>query len=226
MASRPVFVAKSEYPFYETIEVEFEYFSGFAVSQKQKSIKSLHSNFGAMYPKHKILEVSTKSTDDIGIKLSAFNMVLNVEGEAIPLECAFQGSKKFESAGPFRDIYKMNPWEAKKDPRLKSSGSIVCFEFNGEVFGNEPKDFFYNWVYIRALFENKEYLNRVAAFSSFSDIEFNPKKSVNCQAKATAIAVALLKAGYLEKCMKDKESFLDIVYREPNVTYEQMSLFV
>ncbi|MFV0364676.1 MAG: DUF6977 family protein [Suipraeoptans sp.] len=225
MASRPVFIAKNKYPFYEINEVEFDYFPGFATSQKQKSIRSLHDSFTMKNPEKNILEISTKSTKEIGVSLSAFNLSLNVEGERICVECAFQGSKKFENSGPFSDIYKMNPWEVKKDSRLKEGGAIVSFSLNGEVFGNEPKDFFYNWTYIKALYENKEYLEKVKAYSSFTDIEFNPKKSLNCQAKAIAIAIGLMQAGMLEYCMENKENFLKLVYGEANVMYEQLSLF-
>ena len=96
MAKRPVFIAKHVYPFYEIVEIEFDYFSGFAVSQKQKSIRALHESFMDLFPEKKILDISTKSTENLGISLSAFNMEINNEGKRINLECAFQGSKKFE----------------------------------------------------------------------------------------------------------------------------------
>lgn len=49
-------------------------------------------------------------------------------------------------------------------------------------------------------------------FDAFTDIEFNPQKSLNCQAEAVALFVALKKNNLLEKALKDKNSFRQIVY--------------
>lgn len=225
MAKRPVFIAKRIYPYYEIQEVEFDFYSGYAISQKQKSINSLHERFIENYQGMRIIEISTKSTEKSGVNLSAFNLQVQIAGKKTSIECAFQGSKKFEKGGPYTDIYDMNPWEAKKDPRLRESGNIIEFILNDYQFGNEPKDYFYNWIYIKALHEQGEYLEQLKKYSAFTDIEFNPKKSFNCQAKANAIAVGLMQAGRLEKCMSDKDVFLETVYKESNVTYEQIDIF-
>ena len=225
MAKRPVFIAKNSYPYYEIQEVVFDFYSGFAISQKQKSIKSLHEKFMEQNKGIHVLEVSTKSLELLGTKLSAFNLPLCVEGKEISVECIFQASKKFEKGGPYADILNMNSREAKKDLRLKESGKIEAFVFNGQYFENEPKDYFYNWIYIKALYEQKEYLEQVKKYSAFTDIEFNPERSLNCQAKAIAIAIGLLQAGVLEDCMADRERLLEIVYRKPNTVYEQINLF-
>ena len=179
-----------------------------------------------LYPGKQILEISTKSTQDLGASLSAFNMEVVTEGKKLNLECAFQGSKKFENGGPFVDIYDMQPWEAKKDSRLKENGDLIQFVFGGEEFCNEPKDLFYNWIYINALREMPEKLNQLGQYEAFTDIEFNPKKSINCQAKAVAIACGLIKAGMFDESMKDSKHFLKVVYHQNAFEeYEQMSLF-
>ncbi len=225
MAKRPVFLCKETFPYYEIDEVEFKFFSGFALSQKQKSINELHREFNKKCD-IKVLEISTKSTELIGVKLSAFRMPVLVGDEQISLECAFQGSKKFEKGGPYIDLYKKNPWEVKKDSRLKESGAIIGFDFSGEEFGNDPKDYFYNWLYISSLYDNEEYMEQVMNYRAFSDIEFNPSRSINCQAKAASIAVGLMQAGLLDKCMTDKHIFLETVYGvDSSLTYEQMTLF-
>ena len=224
MAKRYVFVAKSSYPYYEVVDVEFEYYKGFAVSQKQKSIRALHESYKKIYPWSSVLEISTKGLDAIGVALSAFNLQIPYENRMISVECAFQGSKKFEKGGPYFDLYDVSSWEAKKDLRLKESGAIEEFVFNGENFENEPKDYFYNWIYIKALYGNTKYLKYLEKYSAFTDIEFNPKKSVNCQAKACAIAKGLLSAGLLVQCMADKEQFREEVYGNINAAYKQMSL--
>ena len=74
MANRPVFVMYSKPPYYKTINVEFKWSGGFAKSQSQKNIKAIHSGFSTMYPEYKILEISSKSFQELGTKLSAFSL--------------------------------------------------------------------------------------------------------------------------------------------------------
>ena len=207
MANRPVFIAKKEYPFYEIVDVEFEFYNGVAVSQKQKSIKSLHNAFLEINSSKQLLEVSSKADDSNGVMLSAFNMKVSMGDKAISLESSFQGSKKFVNGGPYTDVYELQPWEAKKDKRLKESGELIKFVFGGKEFCNEPKDFFYNWIYIKALREMSEYKSILERYDAFTDIEFNPKKSINCQAKAMAIACGLYSAGLLDECLKSEHFF-------------------
>lgn len=61
MAKRPVFVSSLETPYCKTADVVFEWVPGFAKSQKQKCIKSLHDSFLKKYPKLNVLEISSKS---------------------------------------------------------------------------------------------------------------------------------------------------------------------
>ena len=45
MANRPIFVSEPRnYPFFREINIEFEWHSGFAKIQAQKSIASLHNS--------------------------------------------------------------------------------------------------------------------------------------------------------------------------------------
>ena len=72
MATRPVFYALPQFPFYETISTEFEYYPGFAVCQKQKCINSLHQEYKRIYGRRKVMDISSKSTISLGVELSAF----------------------------------------------------------------------------------------------------------------------------------------------------------
>ena len=47
-------------------------------------------------------------------------------------------------------------------------------------------------------------------FDAFTDIEFNPNKSLNCQARAAALFVAMKKLGRLEAC-REFQSFLTAI---------------
>lgn len=227
MANRPVFVAIDSAPFYKQVNVEFTYFSGFAVSQKQKSITSLHESAKKKEPKLNPLEISTKSTELLGINLSAFNLKYIRNGNEYSIESIFQGSKVFACGGPYTDIYNKEPKDAKRDDRLGTSGRIIHFSLEGVMFSNEPKDYFYNWIYSSALYSHPDMLKKLVAYNAFTDIEFNPEKSINCQARTVAIVCGLMNNNLLDEAMKSPEDYLRIVYNieKPEPVYEQISLF-
>jgi hypothetical protein len=159
-----------------------------------------------------LLEVSTKSEVLLGQRLSAFNLkVKNDVAGDIALECAFQGSKVFESGGPYTDLYSVDARDARKDSRLRNSGRLVHFKFNGFIFPNEPKTAFYDWLYITAIFPHRDYLVRLKQYAGFTDIEFNPERSINCQARSCAIFVAMLDRGILQSAIQSPESFIAAV---------------
>src|SRR5688572_17405993 len=58
------------------------------------------------------------------------------------------------------------------------------FRFNGYSFPLEPKTVFYDWLYINAIYPHREWLQRPCKDAGFTDIEFNPSKSINCQARS------------------------------------------
>jgi len=216
MAKRPIFIV-SEDPNFLFIEkeIEFEWFAGLSVSQKQKSINSLH-NSASLSGYDKILEVSTKSEHAIGNKLSAFNLSFPMpDGTLIHLESAFQGSKVFENGGPYTDLYSIKPFDVKKDERISKEHEIKGFKFDGKDWDSEPKTAFYDWLYINAVFKNiennaNEY-QKILDYNAFTDIEFNPLKSINCQARSCAVFVSLYKQNILEIALESKESFLEIL---------------
>jgi len=212
MAKRPIFLTHP-IKLFEEKEIEFKFFNGFSITQKAKSIVSLHQS-SKVQGIENILEVSTKSSLPIGWSLSAFNLMIDFDGDKqISLECAFQGSKIFEGNKQYKDIYLKSSLEAKKDPRLKTSGKIIGFEFEGEYWGNEPKTAFYDWMYIKALYQNNlETIEELCSYEAFSDIEFNPAKSINCQARTCAILVSLIQQNKIEEALSSKERFIEMVY--------------
>ena len=213
MAERPVFlpIPPGQHPHVEERCFSFVWNPGFAPVQKKKNITALHmaAEREGYFP---LLEVSTKSDERLGQQLSAFNLKVQSErnGE-IPLECAFQGSKIFEGGGPFTDLYKVDARTAKRDRRLRTSGPLVRFEFEGVVFEPEPKTAFYDWLYIRAIYPHREWLERLDQYKGFTDIEFNPQKSINCQAYSCALFVALMKRQQLDSAVSSKAKFLALL---------------
>lgn len=224
MANRPIFVTNdNKKELFKEINIDFTFYNGFAVSQKSKSIQSLHDN-AKKSGYENILEVSTKSDNKLGWQLSAFNLMVDFDfDKKISLECAFQGSKVFENNIQYKDLYFVESIVAKKDERLKKSGNIIGFEYEGIFWDNEPKTAFYDYLYIKTLYNNyREIIDELIKYDAFSDIEFNPKKSINCQARTCAILVSLVKLNLLEKAINSQNDFIDIVYKkEP----QQLSLF-
>lgn len=211
MAIRPIFIIRDdkEYPVTEKM-IEFQWEPGFSKTQKQKSIHNLHEQFQKEYPNHQILEVSTASVDELGRSLSAFN--LKIESTLLKkeytVETIFQSSKVFVNGGPFLDIKFKTPIEAKKDVRLKQSGELIGFMYGqGEMWSLEPKTLFYDWVYMNALHLNKKFVDNLIEIKAFSDIEFNPKKSINCQAKSLAMYMSLMKQNILEDVLSSREAY-------------------
>ncbi|ELO4019103.1 hypothetical protein QNE85_002258 [Vibrio fluvialis] len=209
MATRPIFIPKANVIGVTEKMIEFQWHSGFATSQKQKSVEELHmvaKNNGL----NSVLEASSKSLLELGVKLSAFNLTIETKrnNNKFTVETAFQGSKVFEHGGPFKDLFGFDSLAAKKDLRLKQSGNLVSFEFFGMEFPLVPRTYFYDWLYINALMQHSELTDQIMDFDGYSDIEFNPKKSINCQAHAIALFVSLVKNGVEAQEIKNPQEFL------------------
>ncbi len=226
MANRPYFsICEDGNSFYKEKSVDFEYFSGFSIVQKHKSISSLHESILKVKPNAKILEVSRKSENPLGNSLSAFNLLYEFDdGRKVPLENVFQSSKVFRNGGPYLELLNVTPVEAKRYEKLKTSGELTKFVLNGEEWPLEPKTMFYDYIYIKSLLSNKNLCEQLLNFDTFTDIEFNPKKSFNCQARSVAICVSLLKSRRIHDYLQDKDLFKEI-YKDQKVEPIQTSLF-
>ncbi len=213
MAKRPIYIARKDgRPGVVTKEIEFHWFPGMSKSQKQKSINSLHKA-ARQSGIDNILEISSKSEVELGVCLSAFNLIITTQKEkkVFSVETAFQGSKVFRNGGPFLDLFEKTSKEAKKDSRLRNSGNLIKFKFYKFEFPLKPRTFFYDWLYINALNQNKKLAKEMTKYSAFTDIEFNPKKSINCQAYSAALYVSLLNSSKVNNCLKSPADFLNIL---------------
>lgn len=218
MAIRPIFIPNLDAaPGADEKLIDFKWHPGMAKSQKQKSIAELHG-VAKELGYDRILEISSKSEDELGIRLSAFNLLITTpkNKNTFTVETAFQGSKVFANGGPYKDLFGLDSLAAKKDIRLKESGSLVKFEFFGRSFPLKPRTFFYDWLYINALVQNEDLAEEVVTYQAFSDIEFNPKKSINCQAHAVAIYVSLVRAKKIELALESPSNFLELLHGHYN----------
>jgi|SRR5271166_2437345 len=232
MAERPIFIpAPDSAGLVKELPMRLVWNPGFAPIQKKKNVAALHAA-AAKAGYAPLLEVSTKSDEKVGQRLSAFSLKVNSERFGkIPLEAAFQGSKVFEHGGPYRDLYTVEDVrDAKRDRRLKESGSITGFEFESLRFPLEPKTVFYDWLYIGALYEHREWLRtHIFQYAGFTDIEFNPERSINCQARSCALLVTLMKNQWLDEAVSSPGAFIELLssrdYRPSHILSPQTAMF-
>ena len=216
MTRRPVFSPVMNRELKELVrveQIEFKWHAGFSKSQTQKNIASLHKNAEKQIKLKPILEISTKSPKSLGVSLSAFNLRMKLgEGYSSSVESIFQGSKVFEKGGPYIDLYRTTSKKAKKDIRLKDSGTLIKFSFNGDDWPLDPTTLFYDWLYVTALAKfNKMLARRILHYQAFTDIVFNPKKSLNCQARSAALFVALMAKGLIKETLGSPAAYKEIV---------------
>jgi len=212
MAKRPIFIPRIDGSIGVEVKlISFSWYPGFSAVQKQKSIHSLHES---AYSEgvEAILEISSKSEDELGVNLSAFNLYITTKkyNNKFSVESAFQSSKVFENGGPYKDLLGKSSRDAKKDLRLRNSGKLSKFSFFGEDFPLEPKTVFYDWLYINALLQNKDLAAELPKFQAFTDIEFNPDRSINCQAYSAALYVSFFFAQVDESVLAKPDRFQEI----------------
>lgn len=215
MTTRPAFFIGD---FVKEEEFNFKWHSGFALSQKQKCINELHSAIHKKNSSLRILEISSKSNDPYGAKLSAFNLSFLYNNRLVSVESAFQSSKVFENGGPYKDILYRTSQEAKKDLRIKNGRNLQYFDFYNKKWDISPTTSFYDWLYINALSQprNKELAKYIINFDCFTDIEFNPKKSFNCQAHSAALYKYLYINDLLKESLSSKDNYLMIITNRHN----------
>lgn len=218
MASRPVFLPDATGALVTARPVDFEWFPGFAAIQKRKSIESLHASAAEELNGGRLLEISTKSPTPLGIRLSAFNLLVESRdhSEPILLEAAFQGSKVFRNAGQFPHLYTTRSGrEIKRFMNQLPEDHLTGFRFEGRDWELTPSTAFYDWLYLRALKAasdaDSDLDGELTRYTGFTDIEFNPDRSINCQARSCALYVVLVKLGLLAEATADPESFVALL---------------
>jgi hypothetical protein len=202
VTTRPIFLPDPGGQLVNEVEMEFQWHPGFAMVQQQKNVESLHCSAAAkgFQP---LLEISTRSRDNLGIRLSAFNLTLRTPAanEPVTVEAAFQSSKVYSESGQQQHLLTMKDGRRiKAEVRELAGESIDSFRFEEREWGLTPRTSFYDYLYLRALCdtmrEDDSLLKRFANFVGFTDIAFNPKRSFNCQARSCALFIGL---GGIEK---------------------------
>ena len=212
MANRPVFFPRFDAVGVSERNYEFEWFPGFAPSQKRKCVAALHDAVRRERPDARILEASRRSEIEAGKALSAFNLKLPVGGTPCTVEAVFQAGKVFEDGvGPFPELGTRDPKLVRDVVRARSAGHpLVAFETDGVRWPLLPRTAFYDWLYLKALVANPELAAAVATYAAFRDLAVNPERSRHCPARAAALYRSLVHAGKLEEALSSQEAFLRI----------------
>jgi hypothetical protein len=229
LATRIVFLPTEpgEDALFREILVNFEWVPGMAISQAKKSVRNLHASASKNHGLSRVLEISTRSEEVLGVSLSAFNLKVDTGKQIVSVETAYQSSKCFERGGPYLDLLNVNSTDAKKDSRLKSSGSLIGFAYGGFDWPIKLAPNFYDFLYISALlqFRNRKELANYEAFTDIAfgqiSLEYKAGKSYNCQARSTAIFISLLHR-YPEESILEN---LRVLCNKNEGIHEQMGLF-
>lgn len=216
MAQRPAFslspVSSTCHPIQVTY-YDFGWSPGMSAAQKRKNVVALHASIRERIPHANPLEVSTKSTLPIGIALSAFNLAVVKNGQPFRVESLYQGSKVFrDGSGPFQDLYGQSPKSVRAAIKPHASSPLMHFAWGMTHWPLEPKLAFYTWLYCTALhhIQNRSLADKLLreGFTHFTDIEYNPGRTLNSQSFAVAYYVHLIQSGKADGVLADRESFL------------------
>lgn len=196
MAKRPIFFPNprrsDSHPVIDQL-IEFQWYPGFSLAQKQKSIAALHSAVVSSTSLICPLEISSKSPSSLGVELSAFNLQLSFRSSCAltaSVETVYQGSKTFNGCPRSDgDRFALGPRESRHRAReLEGNGRFSGWEIGRYEFPLASGIDFYNWLYLGALHQRPDLLRGLVSYDCFTDIEFNPKKSLACQARSAALA--------------------------------------
>ena len=187
MAIRPIYISTNipDAPFMKT-DVSFEWTYGMSYKQKCKRRDAMHQAILNMklYSLDKVLEISTKSNKELGVNLSALNLTIPLKnGKVKTVEEIYQESKV-----------------------LDNDNHIKEFRFHNTLFEKDPYSMYYDYVYMLGLYMHSEYHEKLNKYDIFTDIEFNPKKQLNTQARAAAIWNTLYRNN-MTKIIENQEEF-------------------
>lgn len=193
-------------------EYDIDWHAGFSLSQKEKNVYELHNLIkkNLNTDLEKILEVSTKSKSELGKRLSSFNLFFKYNGTKYNMESAYQSSKVFRTiwgVKQFDELIKSHPNESRKIVKEENHSNLICFRFLDREFSLVPKFLFYDWLYIFAVSQIPGLYDSISNYKYFTDIEFNPKKSQNCQARSLVLYIWLVRNMKLEDYLSEPKKY-------------------
>lgn len=81
------------------------------------------------------------------------------------------------------------------------------------AFRLEPRTFLYDWLYVGALAGRPGLIDEVESYTAFTDIEFSPKRSINCRARSVSLFQGLRVVGVAGRALESADDFLQVCKR-------------
>ena len=170
------------------------------------------------------------------MRLSAFRLRLHTTAtsEPVTVEAAFQSSKLFEGIG---NLGHLLTWEDGR--AIKAAVGeyrdvpLEGFLFEGTRWELSPTTAFYDYLYLRALCDTfsaePDLRDSLDEFTGFTDIAYNPKKSLSCQARSCALFVALGGLESVQELVTNPQRLVATMvarnYQHPTTDEGQLSMF-
>ena len=103
-------------------------------------------------------------------------------------------------------------WPFKLEAELEARDQeLIGFEYLSETWPLDPPAALYDYIYLQAitqlLSQHPEAGNELAVFEAFTDVEFNPKKSLSCQARTCSLFIGLGGLEPVRRLLADPSAF-------------------
>lgn len=216
MTIRPIYMPSYRHPYCDVWNAQLMQFVPNTTKERaQRNIQEVFRVFQKRFPDKKILEVSLFSPQiPLGTDLCPQFLCKKMESldGMIPVESILHASKIFTGGGPYTDLFTANPLEIKNDPRLRSSGILTSYTFEGEEYPIHPRTAFFDFIYMLALVEpqNHALTRELLQYDAFCDITYQETKDFVCPARSLTIFVSLMRQGLLQK-VHTFEEYLTVV---------------
>lgn len=156
---------------------------------KKKAISAMHRKLEKIDGKRVThLDINIRNPNALAKKLAPYQISLR----DYKVESIYQASKIFDHGGPYNDLEKVSVADALNDPRIKDSGNVVDFFYNGEYW-ERNSEYFYDFLYVSAVRESisNEELKELLKYDYFTDLETKYSAERN-PARAVAIIKLML----------------------------------
>lgn len=216
--TRPVFVAKTEYPFFKISMVTFDAVSGKSKNVKIENAKLMHDAFYYLYG-YRPMEISSIQRPGF----DSFTLKKNMPSKAksISIECIYHASKFWDerhigrniSSGCYDFLLDASPKKVRSFKELSSSGNIQKFLLDGVdyIFPANPNKLFFIFLYVNAILENECLKETLLEFSAFTNINSNSNFEDICDAQAAAIFVGMYKSGKIELAQNPEKFYTELL---------------
>lgn len=233
MAKRTIFKPTREPPFYEEVEVAFEWEKGRPSLANARRNAAKLAEAAREQLNIRVIEISRAAVAGQELKaeydkLSAFKLrVLIIDRKQLPLEVVYQSAKVWEGSGDEqvdlaqKDLKGVKGGRvAKKEANAQRASRARLIKFRikiNDLFGDfpiHPEDAFYNWLYILSLRQEhnkklsdailKEVEETKLDGIGFSDIFFKKKDKLGVRYNCQARAVAIF-VGLHSVCREELE---------------------